>query len=68
MKRLELKKQIGKVGVFYNNVEEKSIKIGRLKSVKENGYCEDEDGDCYKNFTVMNRSKLLEFIDLELFS
>ena len=64
----EIIRKIGKVGFFFNSDEEKTHKIGRLKSITLNGYCEDEDGYYYENFTPMERDDLLECIDLEFFS
>jgi hypothetical protein len=69
MDNIEIKKtSIGKVGFFFNSDEEKTHRIGRLKSVTQNGNCEDEDGCYYDNFTPMKRADLLECIDLEFFS
>jgi hypothetical protein len=64
----QLKTSIGKVGFFFNDENEKTHRIGRLKTVTPNGNCEDEDGCYYDNFTPMKRADLLEFIDLEFFS
>lgn len=64
----ELRKHIGKVGLFYNDDCEKTHRIGRLVSVTKNGNCEDEDGCYYDEFTPMSRAQMLELIDLEFYT
>jgi hypothetical protein len=64
----QLRTNVGEVGLFFNDGDEKTHKIGRLKSVTPNGNCEDEDGCYYDNFNPMGKSDLLELIDLEFFS
>lgn len=50
MDKIELlKSNIGTVGFFFDDENEKTHKIGRLKSVAKNGNCEDEDGNLYHN-------------------
>lgn len=69
MNKIEiLKTSIGKVGFFFNDENEKTHKIGKLKNVTVNGNCEDEDGVYYDNFTPMKRADMLECIDLEFYS
>ena len=69
MNSIEIKKSsICKVGFFFNDENEKTHRVGRLKSVTQNGNCEDEDGCYYDEFTPMKRADLLECIDLEFFS
>jgi hypothetical protein len=64
----ELRNHIGKVGLFYNNDDEKTHKIGRLVSVTKNGNVEDEDQTYFDEFTPMSRTQMLELIDLEFYS
>ena len=59
--------KIGKVGLFFNDISEKTYKIGRLKSVTPDGKHEDEDCCCYNNFTPMARGEMLEIIDLDFY-
>lgn len=68
LNREELRKHIGKVGLFYNSDEEKTHRIGRLVAVTKNGNCEDEDEVYYDEFTPMKRADMLELIDLEFYS
>lgn len=69
MDRLEqLIANIGKVGLFFNDENEKTYRVGRLSLVTHSGICRDEDGCYYYNFTPMKRADLLECIDSEFFS
>ncbi len=69
MNDVEIKKtSIGKVGFFFNDENEKTHKIGKLKSVTPNGNCEDEDGCYYDCFTPMSLAGIYEVIDNEFFS
>jgi hypothetical protein len=67
MKNELLKSNIGDVGLFFNDEDEKTYKIGRLKSLSGNSNCEDEDGCYYDNFTPMRRSELISAIEHEFF-
>ena len=64
--RLYLKKHIGKLGVFYNEPNDLTIKIGKLEAVTENGNCEDEDQTYYDNFTPKTKEQILELLERKL--
>ena len=65
---MDIVESIGEVGFFFNDENEKTHRVGRLKSVTPNGNYEDEDGCYYSNFTPMKRADLLKCIDLEFFN
>ena len=66
---IEIKQSsIGKVGFFFNDDNEKTHKIGRLKAVTTNGNCKDEDDCFYDNFTPMTLAGIYEVIDNDFFS
>ena len=65
---MDIVENIGEVGFFFNDENEKTHRVGRLKSVTHNGRYEDEDDCYYDNFTPMKRDVLLKCIDLEFFT
>jgi hypothetical protein len=67
MKNELLKSNIGDVGLFFNDEDEKIYKIGRLKSLSGNSNCEDEDGCYYDNFTPMKKAELISAIEMEFY-
>jgi len=60
--RIELKNQIGKIGIFYDEKTDKRLVISRLVAVTGNGRCEDEGQVYFDNFepkTIMELKQIL---------
>jgi hypothetical protein len=61
--RLELKNHIGKIGIFYNDIQDYTVKIGKLISVTENGNCEDGDESYYDNFIPLTVEEIIDIVN-----
>jgi len=64
--RLYLKEHIGCFGLFYNDQKDKTIKIGKLISVTENGNCEDQDMIYYDNFRPKTKEEIFKLLDRKI--
>lgn len=60
--RKELIKHIGKLGVFFNDENEKVLKIGTLIEVTTNGSVLDCENVYYDEFLPKTRDQVLEII------
>lgn len=66
--REELRKHILRVGIFFNEEDDKSTVIGKLVSVTKNGNCECEGGVYFDEFIPMHQVELFKYIVSKHFS
>jgi len=59
----ELKEHIGKIGIFYNEDDQKILCIGKLIAVTPHGNCECDDGWYFDEFEPKTKHQLRKLIN-----